>query len=523
MGESAKAAARELEQKKREIFVRNLSYDTTSDELIELFQEIGPIKRGSVTQKEGVSRGFGFIKFALEEDASTAIAEMNGRDFKGRNLIIETAVNKGQNPLLGAAEDGTALKSKKAVKNAVETTGPKLTDLGDQKERKLQLVVFGVSASIGKKSFRKYLKTLSKKASVQVITSDHPLAGWIDGVAFDYPAPGEAGDATASAADYKALLVTAVNGMDYKKIMDAINAPGANGILHRKLLEYAKQGGDETGSDDEEEAPTTTVAATTAAAAAQSKAAAVYSARSVNIITEARLRKRKCRLILRNLSFQATETNIATKLMTFGPLTEVAIARVPVDASEAQNKRRRFKNNSNGGEEEVAQTPRLKSRGFAFVTFLCENDARKAVEESSSIKICNREFALDFCTSKDKHATPEDAAAAAEAAVAATTAATNAAADAEDISVSGSDGDSDSDGDGDSDSDGDDGDDSDKDSDDNDTDSDAGDSDSEADSDASSAGSGEEEEAPAPAPAPAPVPVPVKAADVKEGKTIFVR
>lgn len=172
---SASAAA-ELEQKRREIFVRNLNYDTTSDELIELFQEIGPIKRGSITQKDGVSRGFGFIKFALEEDASAAIAQMNGRVFKGRKLIIETAVNKGQNPLvdgLAATSDGAAvsMKQQKAARVSVSADAPKLSSLGDAKGRKLQLVVFGVNAAIGKKAFRKYLKTISKKATVHVITS----------------------------------------------------------------------------------------------------------------------------------------------------------------------------------------------------------------------------------------------------------------------------------------------------------------------------------------------------------------
>lgn len=172
--------ASELDQKKREIFVRNLSYDTTADELIELFQEIGPIKRGSITQKDGVSRGFGFIKFALEEDASSAIAQMNGREFKGRKLIIETAVNKGQNPLtvpVAEGADGIApapVKGQKASRVSASADAPKLTDIGDAKERKLQLVVFGVTAAVGKKAFRKYLKSISKKATVHVITAVRP-------------------------------------------------------------------------------------------------------------------------------------------------------------------------------------------------------------------------------------------------------------------------------------------------------------------------------------------------------------
>ena len=105
---------------------------------------------------------------------------------------------------------------------------------------------------------------------------------------------------------------------------------------------------------------------------------------------------------MRNLSFQATESNIASRLLQFGPLTEVSIARVAVDRSV--DSRRRRKKDADG---DAPLEPKLKSRGFAFVTFLCENDSKAAVENSGSLKICNREFALDFCTAKDKQATAE--------------------------------------------------------------------------------------------------------------------
>jgi hypothetical protein len=47
--------------------------------------------------------------------------------------------------------------------------------------------------------------------------------------------------------------------------------------------------------------------------------------RKLNDITEVDYRKRKCRLILRNLSFLATEANVANKMSKFGPLVEVCI------------------------------------------------------------------------------------------------------------------------------------------------------------------------------------------------------
>ena len=111
-------------------------------------------------------------------------------------------------------------------------------------------------------------------------------------------------------------------------------------------------------------------------------------------VTDPRHRKKRCRLIVRNLAFQATEDMVREKLDVFGPIAEVDVPRV------------RVKVQGDDGEYE-----RLNPRGFAFVTFLCEKDAKNAVtsslleEESSGgkgVKICNRLVAIDFCVPKDR-------------------------------------------------------------------------------------------------------------------------
>ena len=50
------------ERKTNQIFIRNLSYDVTSDDLLKIFEEHGPVKNVSVVLQGGVSRGFGFVK-----------------------------------------------------------------------------------------------------------------------------------------------------------------------------------------------------------------------------------------------------------------------------------------------------------------------------------------------------------------------------------------------------------------------------------------------------------------------------
>ena len=169
--------------------------------------------------------------------------------------------------------------------------------------------------------------------------------------------------------DYTPLLVTASDAMACKKILTTINKPGYNGILQRKLFEISQQ--------------STKISKPTATG--------LICARPVNNITEVRLRKRKCRLIIRNLSFQATEMNILTKLMSFGPITEVLLPRISVECKRVRP-----------GKSTEDNTEKLKSRGFAFVTYVCESDAKDAVENASNVKICNREFAIDFCSAKDR-------------------------------------------------------------------------------------------------------------------------
>jgi nucleolar protein 4 len=139
--------------------------------------------------------------------------------------------------------------------------------------------------------------------------------------------------------------------------------------------------------------------------------------RKLTDVTEPALRRRKCRLIIRNLSFQANEQNVMDKMERFGPVVEVLLPRVEIDHSndkeqhDRQSQRgkgqKRSRSDSKDGEGDVDaevgrnQSVKLKPRGYAFVTFLCEADAATAVNASSGLKICNREVAVDYCTSKD--------------------------------------------------------------------------------------------------------------------------
>jgi cold-inducible RNA-binding protein len=74
------------------IYVGNLSYTTTSEELRELFAEHGQVDSASVIMDRdtGRSRGFGFVEMP-DEAARKAIAALNGTEIGGRRLNVNEA------------------------------------------------------------------------------------------------------------------------------------------------------------------------------------------------------------------------------------------------------------------------------------------------------------------------------------------------------------------------------------------------------------------------------------------------
>jgi RNA recognition motif-containing protein len=77
----------------KNIYVGNLSWETSSDDLLALFQEHGKVGRAQVvTDREtGRSRGFGFVEMDDDSEAAAAIEALNGQQFQGRPLTVNEA------------------------------------------------------------------------------------------------------------------------------------------------------------------------------------------------------------------------------------------------------------------------------------------------------------------------------------------------------------------------------------------------------------------------------------------------
>jgi cold-inducible RNA-binding protein len=77
----------------KEIFVGNLDYETSEDELRQLFAAYGPVDRINIVTDaySGQPRGFAFVEMASAGDADKAITELNGIQLHGRKLDVNEA------------------------------------------------------------------------------------------------------------------------------------------------------------------------------------------------------------------------------------------------------------------------------------------------------------------------------------------------------------------------------------------------------------------------------------------------
>jgi RNA recognition motif-containing protein len=89
------------------LFVGNLSFQATEDELRELFQKAGTVESVRIVtdQFTGRPRGFGFVEMSTKEDASKAVEMLNGTLFRDRNLVVDEARPQPQRGTGGPRSD----------------------------------------------------------------------------------------------------------------------------------------------------------------------------------------------------------------------------------------------------------------------------------------------------------------------------------------------------------------------------------------------------------------------------------
>jgi RNA recognition motif-containing protein len=90
----------------KKLYVGNISFDTTSDDLVQAFSQFGSVLSAQiVTDREtGRSRGFAFVE--MNDGAEAAIAGMNGQQLQGRTLTVNEARPREERPRSGGGGYG---------------------------------------------------------------------------------------------------------------------------------------------------------------------------------------------------------------------------------------------------------------------------------------------------------------------------------------------------------------------------------------------------------------------------------
>ena len=90
------------------LYVGNLSFNTTENELQELFSQAGAVQEVTLMQDKftGKSRGFAFVTMGSEQDAQNAIAKINGQTIEGRTLTVNEARPREPRPPGGGGGGG---------------------------------------------------------------------------------------------------------------------------------------------------------------------------------------------------------------------------------------------------------------------------------------------------------------------------------------------------------------------------------------------------------------------------------
>ena len=97
------------------LYVGNLAFQTSSNELQELFTQVGTVESSNIIEDRdtGRSRGFGFVEMSTKEEGEAAIAQFNGKEVNGRSLTVNEAKPREDRGNGGGSRNGGGNREKR--------------------------------------------------------------------------------------------------------------------------------------------------------------------------------------------------------------------------------------------------------------------------------------------------------------------------------------------------------------------------------------------------------------------------
>ncbi|KAF8068858.1 hypothetical protein FPV67DRAFT_1093520 [Lyophyllum atratum] len=305
------------------LFVSNLPYTATSVDLQTLFSDIAPVRSAFVVLEPGtgVSKGVGYVSFAIKEDAQSAYDTITteGLNLVGRNLRVQWAENKPK-------EKGEKSETVEKESKPRPPPRPQQPRLPHDPLAIRTIVVSGLPPSIDSGVLWKKIRKYEGADKV------------------DWPVKSNGGDDNTTA---HVLFKTAAAASEAVTKLHAHVFKGCllSVTLKKRLDTLSK--------------PFTKTAPAPDADA--SKAAAPNHG---------------SRLIVRNLPFNATEQDLRAAFLPYGPIHSIHIPTA--DKQEAEKEETEEGETSN-------VVKRVRTKGFAFVWMLSKKDAEKAIEGCNGI------------------------------------------------------------------------------------------------------------------------------------------
>ncbi|KAI0371919.1 RNA-binding domain-containing protein [Pilatotrama ljubarskyi] len=310
------------------LFVSNLPYTATSTDLKTLFSDIAPVRTAFVVleQGTGVSKGVGYVSFAIREDAAMAIDKISkeGITLDGRALRVQWAGSKNKDH--EHAEEPKKTTSKPAAPRPSRPAGP-----SDPLAIRT-VVISGLPAGVDSKTLWKKVRKIQGAEKVE------------------WPVKSVSGDEDCTTAHAVFETPAAAN-----EAVSKLHAHVFKGSLLSATLKKRLDGLAKTGKKPEPSAN-----------AAPSKPSPAPN--------------RNSRLIVRNLPFDITEQDLRAIFLPYGPIYSVHIP-LASETKKEDIKEEEVK------QEEGSSKPRPRIKGFAFVWFLSRKDAEKALEKCNGMTV----------------------------------------------------------------------------------------------------------------------------------------